>query len=188
MTTTGPDDLSVTLRLSAAEAALVVAAQQRQGARLVDYIKQAALTQAASDSRAVVTPPSAPPARPASMPDQLWVYRARPEQVIDGDTIDVTLDLGRRTYATERLRLLGVNTPERKGATLAAGNAARAYVAAWLASKASRATAAWPLRVQTEKDDAFGRYLAFVWAVSTGECLNDDLLLTGQAVPYERGS
>lgn len=47
----------------------------------------------------------------------IWAYRAKVERVIDGDTLDVTVDAGFANYRTERLRLLGVNTPERKGAT-----------------------------------------------------------------------
>ncbi len=116
-----------------------------------------------------------------TMPSALWVYRAKLERVVDGDTIDITLDAGLHVYRTERLRLLGVNTPERRGATLAAGKAAREYVTEWLRT---RAGAAWPLRIQTEKGDAFGRWLATVWAASTGECLNDDLLTSGQAAVY----
>jgi micrococcal nuclease len=98
--------------------------------------------------------------------------------VVDGDTIDVVLDLGKRTYAEDRLRLLNVNAPERKGATLAAGNASRDYVVEWLPDADSKE---WPLRVQTFKDDVFGRYLALVWRVSDGACLNDDLITSGMA-------
>jgi endonuclease YncB( thermonuclease family) len=90
------------------------------------------------------------------------------------------LDLGKRTYAEDRLRLLNVNAPERKGATLAAGNASRDYVAEWLYVP-DDGSKEWPLRVQTFKDDEFGRYLALVWRVSDGACLNDDLIRDGMA-------
>ena len=118
-----------------------------------------------------------------SMPTTLWTYRARAVKVVDGDTVDLELDLGRRTYAVERVRLLGVNTPERRGATRAAGDAAKAFVEAWL--RQGVALEAWPLVIQTEKDDAFGRYLGMIWRRSDGRCLNDELLSAGHAVPFE---
>jgi micrococcal nuclease len=118
------------------------------------------------------------PAPISPMPEHLWVKPARSLHVVDGDTIDVVLDLGKRTYAEDRLRLLNVNAPERKGATLEAGNASRDYVVEWLPDADSKE---WPLRVQTFKDDVFGRYLALVWRVSDGACLNDDLITSGMA-------
>ena len=46
--------------------------------------------------------------------DKLYHYRARLLRVVDGDTIDVELDHGfERMRSTRRLRLLGVDTPER---------------------------------------------------------------------------
>ena len=115
------------------------------------------------------------------MPDQQWVYRCRVTNVVDGDTIDVVVDAGFRSTRTERLRLLGVNCPERKGATRAAGDEAREFTRVWLSWAGDDA---WPLTVQTHKSDVFGRYLATVWRPD-GHCLNDDLLADGQAVPFD---
>lgn len=114
------------------------------------------------------------------IPAQLWVYRARVERVIDGDTLAIRLDQGLHTERVEQVRLLGVNTPEVKGASRPAGLAATAFVKRWL----SDAGGDWPLVVQTEKSDAFGRFLATVWDAA-GRCLNDDLLSAGHAVPFE---
>ena len=46
------------------------------------------------------------------MDDKLFWYKGSVDKVIDGDTIDVTLDLGLRTTSHQRVRLLGTNTPE----------------------------------------------------------------------------
>lgn len=121
------------------------------------------------------------------MPDQLWVYRARLVRVVDGDTMDVTIDAGFHSYRLERLRLLGLNAPEVKGPTKAAGDAATAYVKNWLGlhwQMNGDAPAAWPLVIQTAKSDVFGRFLATVWSADTGACLNDDLVKAGHAVPF----
>lgn len=40
---------------------------------------------------------------------------ARVIKVVDGDTIDVEVDLGFSTYRKERIRLYGINTPETYG-------------------------------------------------------------------------
>lgn len=113
--------------------------------------------------------------------DSLWTYRARLEGIVDGDTLDVLVDCGFRNFRSERLRLLGVNTPEMKGATRYEGLAAKVYVNAWMAEAR---VDEWSLVIQTEKSDAFGRFLARVWRITDGRCLNDDLLANGHAVPF----
>ena len=111
----------------------------------------------------------------------IWAYRARPVKVIDGDTLDVALDAGFRNFREERLRLLGLNTPERKGETRKAGDAARLFVVDWLSWLEGME---WPLTIQTAKSDAFGRYLARIWRTTDGRCLNEDLLAAGHAVVF----
>lgn len=118
----------------------------------------------------------------SDMPDQTWVYRARLERVVDGDTVDVVVDAGFHGFRRERLRLLGVNAPEVHGATKAEGAAATEFTRAWFATEAP---AEWPLVIQTEKSDAFGRFLAVVWRVSDRSCLNRQLLRAGYAVPFD---
>lgn len=98
------------------------------------------------------------------------------------DTLDVTIDQGLHTHRTERVRLLGVNTPELKGATRPAGLAAAGYVTSWLGM--APYDDEWPLIVQTAKGDAFGRWLARVWRRSDGRELNADLIATGHAVAF----
>ncbi len=115
-----------------------------------------------------------------AMPTNLWNYQARLLRVIDGDTVSVLLDKGMRETREETVRLLGINTPERKGATRAAGDAAKAFTEAWL----RRDDVKWPLIIHTERADAFGRWLAWVWRASDGRCLNADLLAAGHAVRF----
>ncbi|WJJ58333.1 endonuclease [Staphylococcus phage 110] len=43
----------------------------------------------------------------------LYMYKAHVNRVVDGDTIDVTIDHGMRVYSEQRVRILGVDTPER---------------------------------------------------------------------------
>ena len=117
----------------------------------------------------------------AAMPAQVYVYQARLERVIDGDTLDVTLSMGLHAYRVERLRLLSVDCPEVHGPTRVAGLAATAYTTAWLEAAGPEP---WPLIVQTYKSDDFGRFLGTVWRISDGACLNLSLLDSGHAVAY----
>ncbi len=119
------------------------------------------------------------------MPDQLWVYRGKPDRVIDGDSIVAELDLGLgvrlgRGNEGAHLRLLGIDTPERNEP---GWYEARMFTVAWL-TEAN--VGDWPLRVRTTRADNFGRYLADVWRVSDQRYLNDDLLSSGMAIPYKR--
>lgn len=120
------------------------------------------------------------------MPPQLWVFRARVTRVIDGDTVDATVDAAFHSSRIERLRLLGVNAPERKLETRAAGDAAKQFVEDWLVAAGLGVGPGgdWPLIIQTEKTDVFGRYLANIWRVVDGANLSDDLLTSGNAVVF----
>lgn len=106
----------------------------------------------------------------------LYNYKARVSNVVDGDTCDVTLRLGLFLTATLRLRLLGVNSPEMHGATHAAGLAAKEFAERELLGK--------DVFIHTEKDDAFGRWLAIVYVDGDGESFNDRLIRGGFAVPF----
>jgi len=44
--------------------------------------------------------------------NSLYVYKAKLERVIDGDTVDAMIDLGFDTWVHKRIRLLGIDAPE----------------------------------------------------------------------------
>ena len=62
-----------------------------------------------------------------------FIVTARPGHVVDGDTFDAELDVWLGLVAVERVRVLGINAPELKGATKEAGLAAKQFTADWLA-------------------------------------------------------
>ena len=43
----------------------------------------------------------------------MYQYKAKVLNIVDGDTIDVTIDLGLSIYSNQRIRLYGIDTPER---------------------------------------------------------------------------
>jgi len=122
----------------------------------------------------------------------MWDYRARCLNVIDGDTIDVKVDVGFRMRRTIRLRLLGVDTHETYGTDEESeeyqrGKREAEFVRDWMPgvdgeTTGSEASESWPIIVRTEKKGAFGRYLAEVERVSDGAVLNDVLLATFEGV------
>lgn len=67
--------------------------------------------------------------KPAPVP---FIYKADLVRVIDGDTIDVTIDLGFSISMLARVRLKGVDTPEIFGPNAGpAGKQAQAFVTVW---------------------------------------------------------
>lgn len=121
------------------------------------------------------------------MPQPQYVYRAALIRIVDGDTIVIKRDCGEHIYRDTTVRLLGVNTPEKIGATAAAGRLAAHWAASWLTDSPQ---GEWPLIVATQldKDDKYGRLLGTIYRLKDGACLNDDLLAAGHAVPYDGGA
>jgi len=114
----------------------------------------------------------------------LYDYRARITRVIDGDTVVADVDLGFGTWRHgERLRLAGIDAPEPRGESRAAGEVASAALAELVED---REVTICTLR---DESDGFGRYLAVIWLDgATGLSVNDWLLERGFATPYPSGS
>lgn len=114
----------------------------------------------------------------------MYTYKATLVDVVDGDTMDVTVDLGFQITQTLRLRLNGINTPELKGPTLDAGKKAKAFVSLELGR-------ARTIGIKTYKIEKYGRYVADVFysgddipvadVFTTGMFLNRRLVEEGLA-------
>jgi micrococcal nuclease len=57
-----------------------------------------------------------------------YIYQATLERVVDGDTVDIVIDLGFSTFRKERIRLYGVDAPE---INTEAGKLAKGFVEEW---------------------------------------------------------
>jgi len=118
---------------------------------------------------------------------KLYQYRARIVRIVDADTVIASLDLGLHCFHTESLRVAGVNAPEVRNADpTGAGRAAVNFVIMWIAdAEVDRGTndIYWPFEVETFKDrTTFGRYVAHIIRVDTGESLATALVAAGHAV------
>ena len=110
----------------------------------------------------------------------MYEYRAYVRKVYDGDTITVDIDLGFGVVLkNQKLRLLGINTPEVRGKQRQEGLKVRDLVRSRIANK-------W-IVIRTEKDKRgkYGRWLATVFEPGCDESINMWLLNEGHAVEYK---
>lgn len=117
--------------------------------------------------------------------DSLYCYRAHVQRVVDGDTIDVMLDLGFNVSLKERVRLYGIDAYEsrtRDAAEKVRGLAAKDFVIQWADDHAGQIT----IRTRIDKRGKYGRILGEV-INAAGECLNDVMIEQGHAVEYLGG-
>lgn len=89
--------------------------------------------------------------------DHLYLYKVTLVKVVDGDTVDLNIDLGFNLKQQLRFRLYGINTPEKKLSTYQAGVDAELF----LSKLISPASQSGDLFGFTLKDgaDKYGRYL-----------------------------
>ena len=109
----------------------------------------------------------------------MYEYKATIVRVVDGDTVDVDIDLGFDVWLrSQRIRLFGVDTPEcrtRNKATKAHGLLAKAYV-----QKALKLGEVYAIR--TREKGKFGRYLGEIKVGRT--TINKLLIKEKLAVAY----
>lgn len=104
-------------------------------------------------------------------------------RVIDGDTVELSVDLGYHIYFAHTYRLYGVNCPEMHGPgpIKAAGLAAKDFTQQWFFGH-------FKFRLVSHKregdNDKYGRYLAEIFPLDGGTSLNEDLISSGHAVSY----
>ena len=115
----------------------------------------------------------------------MYEYRCKLRKVVDGDTVDIDVDLGFGVWLQdERVRLYGIDTPESRTRDLEEkkyGLAAKEYVKNFLDDE-------W-LTLKTKEYDSkgkFGRILGELWRTSShaDKSLNDYLVEKHHAVPY----
>tara|TARA_B100001287_G_scaffold49452_1_gene38491 strand:+ start:692 stop:1150 length:459 start_codon:yes stop_codon:yes gene_type:complete len=112
-------------------------------------------------------------------------------RVVDGDTIDVTIDLGFDLYKKERVRVAGVDTPEKrtrdkeeKALGIEATN--------WLKEKLeSTLRGDSELSVRTELVGGVGKYgrlLGWLYVGDSELSLNEQMISEGYAWEYDGGT
>lgn len=118
----------------------------------------------------------------------MFEYYAKVLKVVDGDTIDVMVDLGMGVHRKERLRFARINAWETRGEHKEKGKLAKARVEYFLPVGDKII-----IKTQKDKRGKFGRYLAEIiipsneWKeIKEDTNLNDLLLKEGHAVLYNK--
>jgi micrococcal nuclease len=110
-------------------------------------------------------------------------YVRKVENVVDGDTIDVLIDLGFDILFQSRVRLAGIDTPESRTSDKAEkvlGLESKEYLKKYLKDAKS-------VVIKTEKMDSsekYGRILGWVYINEDTESLNDKMINDGYAWGY----
>jgi micrococcal nuclease len=105
------------------------------------------------------------------------------KNVVDGDTIDVIIDLGFDILFSSRVRLAGIDTPESRTtdkAEKALGIEAKEYLKKQLKDAKS-------VVIRTEKMDSsekYGRILGWVYINGESESINNKMINDGYAWGY----
>ena len=106
--------------------------------------------------------------------DSLYTFRViNLHRVIDGDTMDLVIDVGFRTTLTQRIRLAIVDTPERGEAGY---HEATVFARQWIADSQV-------LYVRTYSEDPWKRWVADVFRPG-GDSLSSALLQNNLAVVW----
>ena len=112
-------------------------------------------------------------------------------RVLDGDTIDVTIDLGFDLYKKERVRVAGVDTPEKRTRDLE--EKALGYDATnWIKEKLEGAIEGEDdLVIRTELVGGVGKYgrlLGWLYIGDADLSLNEQMITEGYAWAYDGGT
>ena len=112
-------------------------------------------------------------------------------RVVDGDTIDVTIDLGFDLYKKERVRVAGVDTPEKRTKNLEE-KALGIDATGWLKAKLEETIKGdEELIVRTELKGGVGKYgrlLGWLYVGDSDLSLNEQMITEGYAHAYDGGT
>jgi len=115
----------------------------------------------------------------------MYNYKSKMLRVVDGDTVDVEMDLGFGVFMKTRVRLMGIDTPESRTRNLAEkswGLAAKKRLQDLLEDKE------FVLQTKLQKKGKFGRVLGTLKTIKDEIDINQLLVLEGLAIPYEGGN
>ena len=112
-------------------------------------------------------------------------------RVVDGDTIDVTIDLGFDLMKKERVRIAGVDTPEKRTRDLEE-KALGIDATNWMKEKLEGAIKGDDeLTIRTELKGGVGKYgrlLGWLYVGTSDLSLNEEMITEGYAWEYDGGT
>ena len=115
----------------------------------------------------------------------MYEYRCKVVKIIDGDTVDVDIDLGFGVWLKkERIRMFGIDTPESRTRDLEEkkyGNAAKEFITGMLDDGGGIV-----LKTRKDKEGKYGRILGELWRTTdfADKSINDYMIEKHHAVAY----
>ena len=113
------------------------------------------------------------------------------DKVVDGDTIDVTIDLGFDLYKKERVRIAGVDTPEKRTRDLEE-KVLGIHATDWMKDKLTETIKGdEELTIRTELKGGVGKYgrlLGWLYVGDSTLSLNEQMITEGYAWAYDGGT
>jgi len=109
---------------------------------------------------------------------EAYLYRGKVLKVVDGDTVDVQIDLGFALSFKQRFRLYAINAPELRGEHKEAGKKSKEFLKGLIHGKDVL------IRTYKDRQGKYGRYLAYIYSYDDEVCINDVMVKEGHAVKY----
>ena len=110
----------------------------------------------------------------------MYRYKVYVTRVVDGDTVDVDVDLGFSTILKkQRVRMMGIDTPESRTRILEEkfyGKASKAHLESILAEG--------EIQLQSHGKGKFGRILGELFVEDSSYSINQQMIDEHHAVPY----
>ncbi len=121
-----------------------------------------------------------------------WNYRVKAVvKIVDGDTLDCEFDLGFGITKTERVRVAGVDTPEKRTRDLEEKELG-IDATEWLTAKLDPVISGTSnLFIRTQLDGGIGKYgrvLGWLYLDEEGMSLNEMMIQEGYAWEYDGGT
>ena len=112
-------------------------------------------------------------------------------KVVDGDTIDVVIDLGFDIYKHERVRIAGIDTPEKRTRDLEEKELG-IHATNWMKDKLTETIKGdEELTIRTELKGGVGKYgrlLGWLYVGDSTLSLNEQMITEGYAWAYDGGT
>jgi micrococcal nuclease len=122
-----------------------------------------------------------------------YIYKVSEAEVVDGDTVDLLLDLGFDVFLRQRVRLRGIDTPESRTSDPIEkiyGNLSKQKITEWCKKKTSGTDDGCTIELRCQNNNSrekFGRVLGEIWVSESGIWTNVNLWMCSNAyaVPYD---
>tara|TARA_Y100001951_G_C11294609_1_gene274650 strand:+ start:722 stop:1132 length:411 start_codon:yes stop_codon:yes gene_type:complete len=118
----------------------------------------------------------------------MYTYRVKSvNRIVDGDTIDVTIDLGFSININQRVRVAGIDSPEKRTRD-AAEKALGIDATEWMTKHLEDAS---DLIIKTAVEGSMGKYgrvLGWLFVGNSEVSLNEKMIAEGFAWRYEGGT